>query len=430
MKKIKKLVLIIPPSPWLLSDRDIPMLGPLYLANYVKDLCEVVVCDLSSLSEDKWFIPVGDMYGITGVSPQFIYIKKIIELLKGREPHKPVIVGGVHATVYPQHILDNTLADACVVGEGEIPMFQIVTGFDSNWSNISGIKTRTYQTSPTILDVLDNIHALVPDRKAIDYYSYLEPRTFGYLSDVKREGAIITGRGCPYSCSFCASSKMHGGKVRFNSAKNVINEFLYLRDEFGVEMVNVLDDTFILNKKRVYEICKGLKDQEIKWFCLTRVDCIDKDLLIEMKKSGCLSVAIGFESGSDRLLKLMNKKATIKAARECVKIVAQTGLLMNGQLICGFPTETDEDVELTEKFIKDNPEVDTFGLHMFQPFPGTDVWNHPKKYDIKIDKDTDFSDYHTIGSHDGVYHKDPILDARYRHLKSILGDRSRELRIK
>jgi len=195
-------------------------------------------------------------------------------------------------------------------------------------------------------------------------------------------------------------------------------------------MVNFLDDTFILDKKRVYRICQLLKPSGLKWFCLTRADCIDRDLLLEMKSAGCLSVAIGFETGSDRLLQLMNKKITVAQARECVKVVSSTGLMINGQLIVGFPTEGLKDVHLTEQFIKDNPEVDTFGLHMFQPFPGTDVWDHPDKYGITIDRDTDFSDFHTIGRHDGKYHNDPVLDARYRYLKSVLGDRSRELRIK
>jgi anaerobic magnesium-protoporphyrin IX monomethyl ester cyclase len=163
---------------------------------------------------------------------------------------------------------------------------------------------------------------------------------------------------------------------------------------------------------------------------LTRADCVDKDLFVEMKKSGCLSVAIGFETGSNRLLKLMNKRTTVEQAREAIKAANSAGLLINGQLMVGLPTETDEDVELTAKLIRDNPEVDTFGLHMFQPFPGTDVWEHPEKYDMVIDKNTDFSDYHTIGKHNGVYHKDPLLDARYKYLKSELGDRSRELRIK
>ena len=423
MRKFDKIVLIIPPSPWLISDRDIPMLGILYVAGHVKDICEVTVCDLSSIPEEQWFIPVGDLYGITGVSPQFIYIKKIIELLKGREPHKPVVVGGAHATVLPNHILDNTMADACILGEGEISLADIIIGED--WQTIAGVRTRNKEG---IISKGNPYFCHHPDRKAIDYYSYLVPRTFGYMANVKREASIITGRGCPYSCAFCASKKMHGNQVRFTPSYVVINEFLYLRNEFGVEMVNVLDDTFILDKKRVYEICQGLKGQGIKWFCLTRADCVDKELLIEMKKAGCLSLAIGFETGSDRLLKLMNKRITVEQSRECVKIASEAGFMINGQLMTGLPTETDEDVELTKKFIEDNPEVDTFGLHMFQPYPGTDIWDHPEKYDIVIDKDTDFSDYHTIGKHNGKYHKDPLLDARYRYLKSVIGNRSRELR--
>jgi len=421
MKKIEKIVLIIPPSPWLISDRDIPMLGILYVAAHIKRICEVTVCDLSSIPEDQWFIPVGDLYGITGVSPQFIYMKKIIEILKQREPHKPVIVGGVHATVLPGHVLEDTLADACVLGQGEDVLANIILG---NSLEISGVQTRSKGGHIQ----RNGVPFVFPDRSAIDYYSYLVPRTFGYMADVKREASIITGRGCPYSCAFCASKKMHGTKVRFNPAQAVVSEFLYLRDEFGVEMVNVLDDTFILNKKRVYEICQGLKDQGIKWFCLTRADCVDKELLVEMKKAGCLSLAIGFETGSDRLLQLLNKKITIAQCRECVKMVSKIGFMINGQLMTGLPTETMKDVELTRKFIEDNPEVDTFGLHMFQPYPGSDIWEHPEKYDIKIDKTTDFSDYHTIGKHDGKYHKDQLLDERYRYLKTVIGNRSRELR--
>ena len=431
MREIKKIVLIIPPSPWLLSDRDIPMFGILYIASYLKSMCDVIVCDLSSIPEDQWFIPIGDLYGITGVSPQFIYMDKIITLLKDREPWTPVIVGGVHATVFPEHILEFTHADACVVGEGEYTMHRMLMGDD--WNSIDGLQTRWKKATPyrNLVNLSERIanEMFYPDRKAIDYYSYLKPRTFGYMANVKKEGSIMTGRGCPYSCAFCASKKMHGNRVRFNSAESVVKEFLYLRDEFGVQMVNVFDDTFILDKNRVYKICQGLKDSGIQWFCNTRVDCIDKDLLIEMKKSGCLSVGIGFESGSNRLLKLMNKKATIEQARKCVKVVSSTGLMINGQLMCGLPTETVDDVELTADFIRNNPEVDTFGLHMFQPFPGTDVWEHPEKYGMKIDKNTDFSDYHTIGKHNGSYHKDPILDARFKYLKMVIGDRSRELRI-
>lgn len=429
---LHKIVLIIPPSPWLISDRDIPMYGVLYLSSYLKSKgIAVDICDLSSLPEESWFIPVGDIYGVTGVSPQFPYIKKIIEILKKREPSKPVIVGGVHATVNPQHIMLNTLADACVVGEGELVLEQIMSGI--NWGYIHGLYIRRDIFVPNSNLISDMDSLPFPDRRGIDFYSYLVPRTFGYMAKVKREASMITGRGCAFNCSFCSSKSMHTGKVRMHSANRVVEEMFHLKYYFGVEMINFLDDTFILDRKRVKDICEKLIDRKLdmKWFCLTRVDCVDLDILKLMKKAGCLSLAIGFETGSNRMLQLMNKRATIEQARNCIKIAHEAGLMINGQLIVGFPTETDEDVDLTVKFIKDNPEVDTFGLHVFQPFPGSDVWNNPSKYGIEINKDTDFSDYHTIGKHgeNVVYHKNPVIDSRYKYLKDFLGNRSRERRL-
>jgi len=432
MEKIKKIVLIIPPSPWLITDREIPFYGILHIASYLKmhTDCEVAVCDLTSLPEEDWYIPIGDLYGVTGVTPNFIYIRDIIKKLKAREPDKPVIVGGVHATALPGHILKNTLADACVIGEGERTVDSIVSGIQ--WDVIPGIVTREYNTGPpNLVTPLDSLP--LPDRHAIDYYSYLASTIFNYLdTTVSREGSIFTARGCAFDCSFCSSKAMHQGKVRFRTPWAVVDEFRYLRDEFGVEMVNVLDDTFTLDQERAYQICEMLIKEKVgmKWFILARADSVDFDLLSVMKKAGCLSIAPGFETGSPRILKLMNKHTTIEAARECVKAAYKAGVMINGQLIVGFPGETDEDVELTARFIKDNPEVDTFGLHTFQPFPGCDVWNNPEKYGAEIDKDTDFSDWHTVGDHQGVYHKDPVIDGRFRYLKGVIGDKSRELRRK
>ncbi len=432
MIKINKIVLIIPPSPWLITDREIPFYGILHVASYLKKHsdCEVDVCDLTSLPKESWFIPIGDIYGITGVTPSFIYVRDIIKKLKDREPDKPVIVGGVHATVLPEHILKKTLADACVIGEGELSSLHIVNGLD--WESIPGIMTREFSTGPPAL--IQDLDILpFPDRKAIDYYSYLPSTLFNYLdTSVKREGSLFTARGCYFNCTFCCSKKIHHGKVRFRSAEAVVEEFIYLRDIFGVEMVNVLDDTFASNKKRAYKICELLIEKKVgmKWFCLIRVDDVDFDLLSIMKRAGCLSVAPGFESGSNRILKLLNKKTTIATARACVKAAHRAGLMINGQLIVGVPTETEEDIELTVKLIEDNPEVDTFGLHTFQPFPGTDIWDNPEKYGIEIDKDTDFSNYHTVGKHQGAYHEDPIIDGRFRYLHGVIGDKSRELRRK
>uniref|UniRef100_A0A6M3KT30 Putative radical SAM superfamily protein n=1 Tax=viral metagenome TaxID=1070528 RepID=A0A6M3KT30_9ZZZZ len=428
-----KMVLIIPPSPWLLSDRVFPFYGILYVSAYLKrhSDCEIAVCDLSGLEEKDWYIPLGDMYGVTGATPNFVYMKAIIAKLKAREPDKPVIVGGVHATVYPASILERTLADACVIGEGERTALQIVNGV--SWKNIPGIVTREFNTGPP--DLIADIDTLpLPDLKAIDYYSYLEssvPDYHNYLSPgTKREGSVILSRGCYFNCAFCCSRKLHNGRVRTRSPEVVVEELSYLKHEFGVEVVNVFDDTFAMSKKRAHRICELLVEKKVgmKWYCLLRADEVDLDLLLAMKGAGCLSISVGFETGSNRILKLMNKKTNIAASRSCIETAYKAGLMIYGFLIVGFPTETEHDVELTADFIRDNPEVDTWGLHTFQPYPGCDVWERPEKYGIEVDKNTDFSDYITIGNHKGLYSTDPVIDRQFRYLKEVMGNKSRELR--
>jgi len=406
-----KLVLIIPPSPWLMSDLDQPITGPLYISSHLKSLGhDVQVCDLAGLSEENWRIPVGDVYGITGTTPNFPWIKKIASILKERDPNKLVVVGGVHATVLPNHILSRTKADACVVGEGENTMLDLMLGMELE--KIPGVVTRKGRgpTRELIKDISKLHH---PDRESIDYFKYLVPQTYKYLSNA-REGSIITSRGCPYKCSYCGSYNIHKGKVRFREPDDVFLELKYLKDRFDIGLCNFVDDTFTLKKKRVHKICELIKPLGIKWFFLTRVDRVDEDLFKEMKASGCVSVTFGFESGSNKMLKAMRKGTTVEQAKKAIKLSHKVGLKIRGQLMTGLPNETEEDIEATGNFIKESPEVEVFGLHKFQPFPGCDVWENPTSYNFKIDTDTDFEDYHTIGG---------SLDESYGYLIDIIGER-------
>ena len=189
--------------------------------------------------------------------------------------------------------------------------------------------------------------------------------------------------------------------------------------------MNVFDDTFTMSEKRIYEICDLLIEKKVgmKWYCMIRAQKIDTTLLLAMKVAGCLSVTVGFETGSDRILKLMNKKTTVAAARSCIEAVYKSGLMLYGFIIVGFPTETEHDVEFSADFIRNNPEVDTWQLHAFQPYPGSDVWEHPEKYGAVIDKDTDFSDYITKGDP-----TDPVVKKRYKYLREVMGNKMRSIR--
>jgi len=413
---MKRFVMILPPSPWLLNDRDQVFTGALYVVSYCQRHpdWEIDVCDLSSLEEKNWYIPVGDMYGITGVTPHFPIIKKIIDKLKEREPHKPVYVGGVHATVLPEHLLQNTKVDGCVRGAGERPMWDLLCGEPP--SRIAGICTRETWSEPVQLDVIDTPF---PAREKVDYYEYLKPRTYKYLGNL-RDANIMTSRGCPYKCCYCASNTLCGGKIQFRSPKNVAAELKHLKEEYDIGMCCFSDDTFILNKERVKEICRLIKDLGVRWYCLTRVDHVDEELFKIMVDAGCMSIAFGLESGSNKVLKAINKNTTVEQAYEALYITKKAGLRVRGQLMVGLPFEENEDIEATkEMIINIREDVDTLGLHIFQPYPGTDAWDNPEKYGLDIDKTTDFNDWHTIGSSTNLRASEEILK-RYKYLLSAI----------
>jgi radical SAM superfamily enzyme YgiQ (UPF0313 family) len=425
MKKFNKLVLIIPPSPWLISDRDQPMMGALYISSYLKRIgFPVQVCDLAGIPEKHWHIPVGDVYGVTGVTPNFPWMKKIIDRLKEREPNKLVIVGGVHATVLPNSVLNHTKADICVIGEGEETMMEIMHG--RRLKEVKGIVTRDFVNPPR--ELVENLDVFpFPDRDSIDYYDYLVPQTYKYLGS-EREGSIITGRGCPYKCSYCGSKKIHKGKVRFRSAYDVARELMFMKSKYDMGLCNFVDDTFILKKKRVADICDYIKNLDIKWFFLTRVDHVDFELFKKMRASGCVSVTFGFESGSNRILDKMKKYTTVKQAYDAIKIAKAAGLKIRGQLMTGLPGETEEDIELTAEFIRNAKEVDTMGLHIFQAYPGCDVWENPNAYGWPMNKytmvDSDFSNFYTIGKPGVKLTNDPEIQKRFDYLRGVISERN------
>ena len=423
----EKLVLIIPPSPWLISDTDLPSLGVLYISSYLKaNDMEVDVCDLSGLDESQWKIPIGDVYGITGTSPNFLQIKKIVERLKEREPEKLVVVGGAHATTLHHHILKNTLADACVIGEGEHTMLDIM---HDPLEQICGIVYRekdTIHKNPKRYLIKDLDDLPFPDWEAVDFYKYAKSQTFKYVTGECLEATILTGRGCPYKCSFCSSNSIWQGKVRFRRPEHIINEMMALQASFGVELFYFIDDTFVLDKDRVQRFCELVKPHDMKWHCLNRVDRCDVDTLQMMKDAGCLQIVLGFESGSDEILKKSRKGTTVAHALQAIENIKKVGMKIRGQLIVGLPGETSETILATADFIRTAKEVDTFGLHVFQPFPGCDIWSYPELYDYEIDRDTDFSDYHTIGKPGLEFSVNRTTADGYIFLKDIINERSIE----
>lgn len=438
----KKLVLIVPPSPWLISDLEKPFYGVLYLSSYLKRCGhEVVVCDLAGLPEEMWKIPVGDVYGLTGTTPHCGLMKKIAAYLRRREPNALVVAGGPHATALPEKMIEDGVADICVLGEGEVAMSGLLRDPHSLheipgivFRNPSGSGPPEIVRTPRVLAHSDGAHDLdhlpPPDREAIDIYRYLPSRTYHYLLGDCMEVDVLTSRGCPYRCSFCASALMHPGRPRYHSVSRVIEEVEYVRNRYGVDLICFMDDTFIVDSQRVERLAERLRTLNLHWYCLSRSDCCHTDTLRAMASAGCIGMIFGFESGSDAVLAKANKGFTVADSYSAIRRAKQFGIKIRAQLVVGLPGETDHTVSETGDFIRRAAElgVDKFGIHVFQPFPGCPVWKRPEDYGFILDKAAlDFDSMHTIGRPGEDGSASEVVRSWAEYLRSVAGEHNIEV---
>lgn len=245
-----------------------------------------------------------------------------------------------------------------------------------NLSSIAGIAYR-----------LDNEVKVNEDAKAITNYddiplpAYDLLKSFDYYYENTKHGQpftiMYTSKGCPYSCIYCTVANT---KWKARSAENVLEELCHLKKNYNINTVNFFDETFTINRKRVENICQLMIDEglDIKWYCNSRVDHIDKKLLEIMKQAGCRAVCMGIESGSQKIISKTNKKASVKKSAEAIKLVKDAGIKAYCSFIFGLPGENNDTVKETIEFIKQTlPTGAQFNVAV--PYPGT------KLYDIAID---------------------------------------------
>lgn len=187
-------------------------------------------------------------------------------------------------------------------------------------------------------------------------------------------------RGCPFNCSYCAT-QIWTRKVRYRSIPNIIEEIKYVNERYGTHQFTFKDDSFTVSKKRVAEFCDALLKVglKVKWDCNTRADLVDLPLLKTMKKAGCNSIKVGVESGSERILKIMDKGVSLEQVKESAKLFRKAGIHWTAYFMMGVPTETKEDVKETVKLLYEiKPSFASVGV--YEPFPGT------KLFDIGVER--------------------------------------------
>ncbi|MBW3014684.1 radical SAM protein [Candidatus Woesearchaeota archaeon] len=247
-----------------------------------------------------------------------------------------VIFGGPHATLMAEQMLANyPQIDYIIKGEGELVMENLIACLNENKAveDVKGLYIRKKGQEDEII--------FTGDQELIENLDIL-PLPAKYF----RYNQIITARGCPADCIYCATPKLCGRKVRFRPAKHVVDEIEMLNKKHKISYFFLSDDTFNIKKQHITEICNEIisRKLEIVWNCMLRVDIVSKETFGLMKKAGCVSVFYGIESGSPEILKTLNKGITVEQVKEACKLAREFGFEIQTYFIIGSPGETKETI--------------------------------------------------------------------------------------
>jgi len=305
-------------------------------------------------------------------------------------PKCKIIVGGVHVSILPKDTLMRfTAIDVAVLNEGEAIIVKLVTSLVNN-NSLKGIKGTAFRDKQGNA-VVNKGHDFISDLDTIPFPArHLLPMK-KYRSVVSDKfTTIIAMRGCYAKCSYCSVPFFSGSVIRRRSPKNIVEEMTECFDKYGTRHFSFLDDTFTTNKSWVHEFCRTLKEsrinKKITWMCLTRVDNIDEKLLQDMKKSGCIQIEFGIESGSQEILDFSKKGIKKDQVKQAFRLAKKIGLPTLGFLILNMPLETEETIEQSKEFVLEL-DPDFLQISFATPYPGTDLERYAKENSLWIDPD-------------------------------------------
>ncbi|MGI8583149.1 MAG: B12-binding domain-containing radical SAM protein [Chitinophagaceae bacterium] len=361
-----------------------------------------------------------DVIGFTSLGCNFICTAKIAQYIRNEVPHIPILLGGPHATVLDSIILRKfSQFDIIVRNEAEMKILPVLEALGSrNFENISGVTYKNY-LDEIIHNPGDDIIENLDDLPFPAYHAY--PIKELGLKSLRVEA----GRGCPFKCTFCSTATFFGRRYRLKSPGVLCRELDYLYNTYGISDFGLTHDLFTVNRNKVIDFCDTVKARGYTWKCSARMDCVDADLLKEMKNSGCNSIYYGIEAGSERMQKISKKNLDLDIYEKTLNNTLSLKIEPTLSFITGYPQETPDDQNQTLNLIGTsfNKRTETginVQLHLLTPEPGTALLNEFQK---SMEFDSHISDFNfpTLESDDEfIMHSMPDIFMNHHYFKTII----------
>jgi anaerobic magnesium-protoporphyrin IX monomethyl ester cyclase len=306
---------------------------------------------------------------------------EVARAVRTARPEVPIVVGGWHASILPAQTLRSAYVDAVVKGQGEITFLEIVERYARGERDLTGIAGSLFKRDGEVVWNPDrgytDINAL-PKRPfhIVDFESYAR----------KCEGTrwilYCTSHGCPWDCSYCSNASVYGRNWKPMDPKAAVDEMMELAARYRLEMIDIIDDNYLVRRDRSVEIAEGLIGAGAKfaYYIQTRTDQVDRltdDELATLARSGLRRIFFGLESGSAKVMRSVNKRLDFETVYRTAERCGKVGIRPSFNLIFGLPAEEEEDLRDTlavvDRVGRANPEADFF-TNIFSPYPGSPIW--------------------------------------------------------
>lgn len=303
----------------------------------------------------------------------------VLAALRRELPQTGIYVFGYLPTQLPEQVLRRGACDGVLINEPEETFVELMEAMERG-EDPAGIAGLAVLRDDAL--VQGPARGRIRDLDALPWADHRLVRKEAYNESFmpRPTGAIMTARGCAFSCTYCV--RTFGRTMVYRSARSLAEEVASLRRQ-GIHHVRFLDDTFTIHRGRVVELCQRLSRQEpgLTWTALTRVDQLDAELLDKMQRAGCRRLYVGVESASERVLKLYDKRLSLDEVRRKIPMIKAAGIEVCTFFIVGAPHETPEEIEESIRFALE-VEPDFIIVTRIQYWPGTDLF---QRYRDKLD---------------------------------------------